>query len=395
MKILNVVWGAFPDIRLDKTGQHLGELGHQVDVLCLEAREGSWSWGEVIEAELPGSIPERAFKRAITVLRRNATEFPWRYLKAFQKIFDAGNYDVVQWNDLPGACEAALYVHAAGKKIILDMHENYADNMWSTERDAGEISFRYNMNEWLRYEKKALQKVDQVWVNIEEMAQRLIGMHHVNPVKVSVVRNAEDPMIWSENQASEDLKVRFQGKRVILFVGSCSPHRGLDVVIKSMPTVLQTISNAVLVIVGDGVGIPAWKELVEKLNLHGSVIFEGRKPFKTAQKYYDIAEIGVIPHQKYGQTDNGVPHKLAQNLINGLPVLVSSCHCLERVTLSENIGLSFQSGYPDSAAAKLLWLLMNPETAKQYGQNAKELATDGFFGWQSMHDNIAEAYGRI
>jgi len=392
MKILNVVWGPFPDIRLYKTGQHLGSLGHQVDILCLSSKEKTWGWGEVFRAELPGSLPRRLIKRLITTLRKNPTEFHWRYFEAFKKVFLQGKYDVVQWNDLPGCLEAAHFVHMQNKKIIFDMHEYYAENMWSTERDLGAVHYRYNMNAWLRYEKAVLNSVDQVWVNIEQMAQRIIGMYSISPNKIHIIRNAENPALWQNTAPTDILKHRFKDRRVLLFVGSCSPHRGLDVIIKAMPQIKRAIPNVALVIVGDGVGIPAWKILTEDLSLSDVVFFEGRKPFEEAQKYYGICEIGIIPHQKYGQTDNGVPHKLAQNLINKLPIVVSSCHCLERIVTTQKVGSVFQSGYPDSAADTIISLMNNPEYKETASKAAYAFATDGTFGWQKMKNDIQKAY---
>lgn len=394
-RILNVVWGGFPDIRLEKTGRLLGEAGYQVDILCLKADSDEWQWGNVLEAKLPGSIPVRAVRRLITTLKRNATEFPWRYFAAFEAAFKAGNYDIVLWNDLPGVVEASAVVHDSGAKLVFDMHENYAENMWSTERDEGKTSFRYNVNAWLRYEKAALSEVDRVLVNIDEMGERLIGMHSVAPDKISVVRNAEAPDIWPKPTPPQELVERYKGKQVMLFVGSCSPHRGLDVIIRAMAMVRNQLPDLRLVIVGDGVGVPEWKALTKSLDVDDIVAFEGRKPFKVAQQYYGIADFGVIPHQKYGQTDNGIPHKLAQNLINGLPVLVSSCHCLERMVKQEGIGLVFRSGYPESAAKKILEMISSDEKRDEQSNAALEVSTSGVFSWPQMGRDIVSAFQDI
>ena len=391
-RVLNVVWGPFPDIRLEKTGRLLGEAGYQVDVLCMEAASTDWSHGEVIEAKLPGSIPERLIRRLITILRRNPIEFSWRYLGAFESVMATKKYDVVQWNDLPGVVEASEVAHHYGAKLVFDMHENYADNMWSTERDEGRPSYRYNVNAWLRYENAAVKVADRVLVNIDEMGERVIGMHGVSSDKLSIVRNAEPPDLWSESRPSQDLRARFADKDVMLFVGSCSQHRGIDVVVRAMALVREKLPNLQMIIVGDGGGIPKWKSLAAELRVDDIVIFEGRKPFREAQKYYAIADFGVIPHQKYAQTDNGIPHKLAQNLINGLPVLVSSCHCLERVVGETNTGLVFRSGYPSSAAQKIVEMMTDATQRVAFAKASRHTGTDGIFGWEQMRSEIIDAY---
>lgn len=391
-RILSVIWGGFPDIRLEKTGRLLGEAGYQVDILCLSANSHAWRWGNVIEANLPGSIPTRAIKRAITMIRRNATEFPWRYLSAFETEIGRQRYSAVLWNDLPGVVEAAKIIHDQGGRLVLDMHENYAENMWSTERDLGVQSYKYNVNDWLRYEKAATEVSDLILVNIEEMGERLIGMHGVIPSKLKVVRNAEPPDLWPQPQPSPELARRFAGQKVMLFVGSCSPHRGLDVIIRAMVDVRETVPDLRFVIVGDGVGVPKWKALAAELKVDDIVLFEGRKPFHQAQEYYGVADFGVIPHQKYGQTDNGIPHKLAQNLINGLPVLVSSCHCLERAVTEMGFGLVFRSGYPESAGEKIIEMTSSSENRKHWCNAARKTTVEGAFSWRQMGEDVVSAF---
>lgn len=393
MRVLNVVWGPFPDIRLLKTGRLLGEAGHTVDVLCLSRKTAAWQWGEVIEAPLPTSIPKRAWHRLSYQLRRDPTVFAWRHHQALLAVLSRKSYDVIQWNDLPGLREAVTAAHAHGARLVFDMHENYADNMWSTERDLGVRSWAYSMNDWLAYEAVAVAAADHVLVNIEEMGQRLTGMHGIDPARMTAVRNSEPPDQWAELPRDPELTERFKGKLVLSFISSCSKHRGMDVVIRALPAVLAQAPHVETIIVGDGNGLPGWKALAAQIGVAERVHFEGRVPFAKALAYYAVSDIGLIPHHKYAQTDNGIPHKYAQILMAGMPVLVSSCHALERLTRQLDCGEVFAAGNPGSAADAIL-RLTDEATRRRLGANGRKAATDGLLSWLQMGEDIRSAYAK-
>lgn len=391
MRILNVVWGDYPDIRLQKTSRILSEAGHDVDVLALASKSDSDVFAKVLVAKLPSNPVERLIRRAILSVKRSPVAFSWRHERAFMATLNTTpSYDLVIWNDLPGVVEGAAHAHRRGIPFVFDMHENYADNMWSTERDLGVRSPCYNMNDWLAYEAKALAASDRVLVNIEEMGERAIGMHFTSPDKFAVVKNAEPPDLWCNVAAPAALRDRFEGKFVLLFVGSSSIHRGIDTIIKAMPTVLSRHPDTVLVVVGSGNGIVGWQKETRHLGLDDHVFFEGRKPFEKAQQYYHIGNIGVIPHFKYGQTDNGIPHKFAQNLVCGLPLLVSSCHAMERVVRETGCGEVFRAGHPRDAA-RAINAMRESERLEDMRRKALELVDRGEFSWASMSRSLLAA----
>lgn len=391
MHILNVVWGDYPDIRVQKTSRILSEAGHEVDVLCLADRGHQDGFVRVRVAELPANPLERLVQRTLVTLRRSPVEFSWRYERAFRLALASGpRYDLVIWNDLPGVLEGARIAHGVGLKFVFDMHENYADNMWSTERDLGTRSFRYSVNAWLGYEEAALRQCDKVLVNVEEMGERTIGMHFTAPEKFAVVKNAEPPDLWAGVAPSNELRQRFKDKFVLLFVGSSSVHRGVDTIVKAMPAVIERYPDTVLVVVGSGNGIEGWQAVTRTLGLEKSVFFEGRKPFAEAQRYYCIGNIGVIPHYKYGQTDNGIPHKFAQNLMCGLPILASSCHAMERIVRETGCGAVFRAGHPDDAARAIIAMRAEGKLGDMRAK-ARALADGGEFSWGAMSRSLVAA----
>lgn len=341
-------------MRVDNVAAMAAGGGWASDVLVFPPAEpnGSWPWGSVLTGE--------ARTRRDLRLARLRWEFDrrrWNYDALLQplhlqldRVLSGGGYSLVHWRNLDGALAASGIARRHGCAFVLDLHENHPYNMWSTGRDSASSGRLYDLSQWFEYERRAVDAADAVLVTIDEMGQRLIGMHDTDPAKICVVHNAEPPDRWRDVPMDNALAARFNGRLVMLYGGTCSRHRGLDTIIKALPSLAGDLPALDFVIVGYGGPIDDWRRLAAKLEVGDRVHFEGRKTFPELQRYHRIAAFGVVPHHKYGQTDNTVPHKLYQNMISGLPTLVSSCHCLERIIRSSEAGLVFEAGHPASAA---------------------------------------------
>lgn len=397
-RVLNVVWGAYPDIRVQKTNRVLKESGYETEVLCLSRKLAPEDSETIHVVSPPKDFLTRARNWFWDHTGLKATRFSWYHLKSFEKILSSRSYDIVHWNDLAGAVPAVEVAHRFGAKFILDLHENYPYNMWSTERDLKPViarpkatKGRYDLNDWFRYEAEAVQKADKVVVTIDEMKSRLIGMYEADPDKISVFENAEPLELEKEGSLEASLLDKYREKTVMLYVGSCSLHRGLDVIIRAMALVKNKMPDLVLVIIGNGYGLSKWKTIAAELSLEDRVHFVGSLPYSEARKYYQIADWGVVPHHKYGQTDNTLPHKLYQNFVHGLPTLVSSCHALERVIKETEAGVIFTAGVPRSAAEAFL-LLNQPELKERLSQNARKAAESGPHSWNHAVESLRSTY---
>jgi glycosyltransferase involved in cell wall biosynthesis len=300
----------------------------------------------------------------------------------------------VHWHNLYAAETAIAAAHDHGAKFVLDLHENYPYNMWSAERDLGLVDDNHNLNHWFRYESRAIHAADHVVVTIDEMKQRLVGMHHVDPDKVSVVHNTEPEGELADVEPSADLERRFGDRLVIFYAGSCSTHRGLDTIIRALASVREQLPPVALVVVGGGPALAEWQQLAADLGVSDLIAWEGAKSFADTQRYYHVADVGVVPHHKYGQTDNTVPHKLYQNMMMRIPTLVSSCHSLQRIVHDSGAGLVFDAGDPAAAGAALA-RLADPELRRELGDRGRAAVLDPPFSWAHSEATLAAVYERL
>lgn len=391
-RILSVRFGSFPNYRMKLVAQHLASANFRTDIFatgCIDPAP-EWSFGNVHRVR---KIPllSRLYGRVRSEVLRSVGSIHPHYFHELCQLIESGDYCTVIFNDLPGATALADVCRQNGVRIVIDMHENYPYNMWSTGRDSGKRNWRNDIAEWFEEERAVCEVADAILVNTSEMAQRLRGMHYLDFRKTFVVRHAEEPAVWEGIEPSSELVAKYAGRFVLLYVGSCSRHRGIDVIVSALPIVRETISNVCLVIVGDGVGVSEWRSQAQALGVEDIVSFEGWKPFEEAQQFYQIADIGLIPHHKYGQTDNTVPHKFAQNMCNGLPQLVSSCHTLQSLINQFKCGLTFEAGNPADAARAIIEM-QSSDYYNIWSENGYSAVYPGAeYSWEKMGERIEDA----
>lgn len=394
-RLLNFIWDRGMWFRQRKVCRALADQGWVIDAVVHDTLGKPWEWGRTFE--YPAHVPQYTLADKVKgkinqILGRPPALYDSWQTPYLSDILASYSYDAVQWTFLDEASEAADIAHSYGCAFILDQLDNFPYNKWSAERDFKTFDSRNNLNRWFQYESEAIHKADAVLVTIEEMKQRFVGMHYAEPDNIFAVQNTEHIDTWTSVPHSTELDQRFKDKIVGLYVGGCSRHRGVDVVIKALARIRDEAPDMHLVIVGDGYGAAEWKDLAKELGVGDVVHFEGWKQFPDAQQYYHIADFGVIPHHKYGQTDNTVPHKLYQNFIMGLPILASSCHPLLRIINETQGGLVFEAGDPASAA-EVMRSFCDSTLREKLGRNAR-LAMDGACGWDHLCTTLETGFAK-
>ena len=118
------------------------------------------------------------------------------------------------------------------------------------------------------------------------------------------IYNCYDMGNYSKGSAREKLQV--EKKKVILFFGYIKPYKGLDLLIRSFPMILEKLPDAHLMIVGEVYGDDAvYFDLIKEQGLTNNVTFLNR--FATNEEvelYYKAANVLALPY--ISATQSGV-----------------------------------------------------------------------------------------
>jgi glycosyltransferase involved in cell wall biosynthesis len=158
----------------------------------------------------------------------------------------------------------------------------------------------------------------------------------------------------------------------ISYVGGISAVRGLETVIKSISIFNQEQQKVEFIIVGNGNSnyVDSLKKLASDLRCSDLVHFLGHKPFKKINYYIENVNVNVIPHVKNEHTDNTIPHKLFQIMMQKAPLLVSDCNPMKRILLENKAGFIFKTSNPEDFVKVIKEIQSNKKEVSLRVENA-------------------------
>jgi len=200
----------------------------------------------------------------------------------------------------------------------------------------------------------------------------------VIPTGIDIKRFYPDPEIY--NSFRDKLGIDRSAK-ILLFVGRLAKEKNINVLIKAMPEIVKTNSDALLLIAGDGDEKANLVDLSEKLRVSSNIVFAGEVKYTEIDKYYKMADFFISASTSETQ---GLTY--IEALASGLPVIAKYDSNLENVVEERYNGSFFFEDYdlPEavlralSAKETALWKSNAVRSAKKFsditfGQRVEEL----------------------
>jgi PEP-CTERM/exosortase A-associated glycosyltransferase len=186
-----------------------------------------------------------------------------------------------------------------------------------------EGSLRYRLTR--RLETHALRRADHVFTICEGLRRDIVA-RGVPSDKVTVIPNAVDIATFAPGGAPDEVLkagLGLAGGTVIGFIGSFYAYEGLDLLLQSLPALLQRRPNVRVLLVGGGPQGVALKAQAQALGMAERVVFTGRVPHAEVQRYYDLIDVLAYPRHSMRLTELVTPLKPLEAMAQGR-VLVAS-----------------------------------------------------------------------
>ena len=129
-------------------------------------------------------------------------------------------------------------------------------------------------------------------------------LNNRNQGKIEIITPA--PSITPDNFPNTNiniLKQEYAGHKILLSVGRLVERKGHDIVIKSLPFLIQQKIKFKYIIIGDGINKKHLCELVKKLNLENYVIFKNHLSDAEVAKYYQLCDVFIMPSRETEDKD--------------------------------------------------------------------------------------------
>ena len=158
-------------------------------------------------------------------------------------------------------------------------------------------------------------------------------------------------------------------KKVIVSVGRLVHRKGQDRLIEAMPEILKTVSNAHLLLVGEGPHRDHLQKLIQEHRLEGSVTLIGRIDYKDLPLYICLGDIFAMPSRSrlMGLEVEGLGIVYLEASACGLPVLAGNSGGAPDAVVQNETGLVVDGTNNKEIADAAIELLTKVDLSKKMG----------------------------
>jgi phosphatidyl-myo-inositol dimannoside synthase len=183
------------------------------------------------------------------------------------------------------------------------------------------------------------------------------------------------------------------GRPVVVCVSRMVRRKGQDTLIRAWPRVRAEVSDAVLLLVGDGPYAPDLRRLARRLGVADSVLFTGPVPWPELPGYYDAADVFAMPcrTRRAGLDVEGLGIVYLEASATGVPVIGGYSGGAPDAILDG------ESGYVardlPTLIARLSELLTDPGKARAMGEKGQAWV-DREWRWELAATRLAVILGQ-
>lgn len=194
---------------------------------------------------------------------------------------------------------------------------------------------------------------------------RLDGIH---PSKIHVITNGVTPLdvdAVDRDEVRKKLNLK-KDDLFLLSVGRLAFQKGHDVLIASIPALVQHHPNLTVNICGDGPQSSILHEQIKQMGLSDRVKLLGT--WSNVAPLLAIADVFILPSRS-----EGLSRALLEAMAAGLPIVATRVDSVEEVIVDGVHALLVPPEDPDALSKALIQMVDRPETRKNMGAAAHQL----------------------
>jgi glycosyltransferase involved in cell wall biosynthesis len=374
------------DSRVWKEATSLYKDGYEVTVLSPRGKGYSKNYEVLGNIRVYRHPMPREGNTPLGYVREYAWALFWEFLYAWW-IFLRHGFHVIQGCNPPDDIFlVALPFKLFGVKYIFDHHDANPELYFSKYEK--EDSF-YKIQVWL--EKLSYHFADVVMATNASYKNLAVTRGGLVTEDVFVVRNGPDLETFKPVPPVATLKY---GKPYLVgYVGTMSVQEGLEILLDVAQHIKKSGRHDVhFTCVGGGPGLPGLRQLTKDKSLEDTVNFTGRIPDEDLLKILSTADVCVNPDKPCKMNDISTMIKIMEYMALGKPIVQFDL-TEGRFSAGEAALYSDNTNQVPDFAAKILWLLENPEARQTMGQFGRK-RVEQELAWEYSVSNLLAAYRR-
>jgi glycosyltransferase involved in cell wall biosynthesis len=375
------------DDRVWKEATTLRKNGYEVTVLCPRGQ------GYVRGHEILNTIhiyrhpAPREGNSALGYLWEFSYAFFWEFFFTWWIFLRRGFHVIQGCNPPDNIFLIAMPFKLFGVKYIFDHHDANPE-LYLSKYERKDSLYKVQVYlEWLTYRFS-----DVVIATNNSYRELAISRGSRNPEDVFVVRNGPDLETFKAVPPSPSLN--FGKPYLVGYVGSMNIQEGLDILLDvALHIKRMGRCDIHFTCVGGGTGLAGLRKMVEEKELGDMVDFTGRIPGQQLLDILSTADICVNPDKPCEMNNISTMIKIMEYMALGKPIVQFDSK-EGRFSAGE---ASLYSDDPDLVkdfAAKILWLIENPEARRTMGEFGRTRVQQDL-AWEHSVEHLLAAYDRV
>ena len=238
-----------------------------------------------------------------------------------------------------------------------------------------------------RLRRALLHQVD-AFVPVSHYTAGLLHERGIPSDRTHVVPNGTDPDCFRPH---DDTPLRqrlgLTDRSLLLTVGRLVHRKGIDTVLRALPTIIQTCPDVAYVIAGTGPDRARLERLATRLGIRERVRFVGDIDHNRLPLYYSAADLFVMPARQDPLDVEGFGLVFLEANACGTPVIGACTGGIPDAIQDGETGLLIPPDAPDALAEATLHVLTDPELAETLGRQGRHRAVHEA-SWDHIADHL-------
>lgn len=285
------------------------------------------------------------------------------FISQARKLLNQIQPDIVHVYSFFGCFLLPIYAAKKERKWLLDIRSSFTILRYSTlQREA--------INKFIGYQSIPF---DAVGVLSKGIHEKIFGHNSTYPFNLIPLGANVDKFLNANTNIPQDIPNNFfKGKFILLYQGSVTPERKINVMVEAFALALSTTPELCLLIVGGGSALEAIKSQVAELDICQSVHFTGNIPYDEMPSYLSVADLALsyIPITEIYEHQPAL--KTAEYLAAGLPIVATN-NGSNRFFMTDEVGI-LTNDTPDAFAEGILQLHKRQDELPTMAHKAVEIA---------------------
>lgn len=210
---------------------------------------------------------------------------------------------------------------------------------------------------------------------------------------IDIIHNGVRFNRFQKQTDAEAIRKRYEDRKILLTVGGLWGRKGHDLVLKSLPQILQKHPSTVYVIVGEGNGRHDLEALTRELHLEHAVDFVGRKSGDELVAYFQACDVYVHTPKVVGLKFEGFGIVYLEASACGKPIVATDAGGIRDAVCDGETGIVVPDGDSLAVGNAVGELLSDPLRAKTLGENGKRYAE--LHDWRNIAKQYISLYDRV